>query len=537
MTKKVYKCIIAEDERKMANLIKILGHWTEYNIEIVDICYNGIDAFDSIIKYKPEIIITDIKMPGHDGLKLIEKCKEEGIECVFIIVSGYKHFEYAKSALQYGVSDYILKPIDETQLNDALRKAINQIDEKITSKTIQTERDEYREKLRVVRNEKFWNKLYESAVNTEADFEMQEFQDIFSKVYLKENYKVMFIRTSINQLLAKNSLFIEKLDTIFKKIESEDISILYHHNANGISIILNFEDQLARSINQVISGIYYSLRNLTEIYGDFDLTIGHSLVSNETADLSKLLSQAVAAESAKLIYGANKIFSFEIIQDLKEFDSREFGFDEYFTKLEVYSEYLQVEEIKKIHEDFVRECSKYGERNPISMLKAQRVIIDKSLRMYLKDDEIIKETGTNILNGTDNVRSFSELMNVTFRLLEEEFDLYVSMQQKKHIQPTEKAIGYIELNYSNPISLEDVAAYVELSPAYFSKIFKSEMGKGYAEYISGLRIDKSKKLLAETKESVKSIAISVGYPDQKYYSKLFKKMTGIKPSEYRKLYS
>ena len=535
--KKEYKCIIAEDERKMANLIKILGHWDDCNIRITDICYNGIDAFNSIIENRPDIIITDIKMPGHDGLKLIEKCKEEGFECVFIIVSGYKHFEYAKSALQYGVSDYILKPIDETQLNDALQKAVKQINQKIDSNTIKTERDEYREKLRAVRIESFWEQLYEGAVGPDDDMPADDIRDVFPGEFLTERFKVLYISTSINHLLEKNSLFREKLDTILNDAESEELSLLYHHDAGGISIILNFDKRIRKSINQVISSLYYSLRNLTEIYGDFDLTIGHSLVSIDPSELRGLLRQAVAAESAKLIYGRNKIFSYDKIEELQEFDTREIGFEDSLEKLEMYSGLLQLDEIKKIHGDLINECSKYTKYNPVSMLDVQRVIVDKSLRMYLDDEESIKDTCEAIITKTSNASSFTDLMSLTFGLLEKDYERYISIQQEKHIQPAEKAGKYIELNYAKPISLEDVAEHVDLSPAYFSKIFKSEMGKGYAEYVSGLRIEKSKKLLAETKESVKSIAISVGYPDQKYYSKLFKKITGIKPSEYRKLYS
>ena len=100
----------------------------------------------------------------------------------------------------------------------------------------------------------------------------------------------------------------------------------------------------------------------------------------------------------------------------------------------------------------------------------------------------------------------------------------------------EDAKRYIEQNYTRQISLEEVAAQVGLSSAYFSKLFKSELGVGYAEYLTEVRLEHAKRLLLDSNGSVKEIAAQVGYLDDKYFSKLFKKQTGIKPSEFRRLY-
>ena len=108
--------------------------------------------------------------------------------------------------------------------------------------------------------------------------------------------------------------------------------------------------------------------------------------------------------------------------------------------------------------------------------------------------------------------------------------------KKRHGKPVEDAKRYIEQNYTRQISLEEVAAQVGLSSAYFSKLFKSELGVGYAEYLTEVRLEHAKRLLLDSNGSVKEIAAQVGYLDDKYFSKLFKKQTGIKPSEFRRLY-
>ncbi len=103
-------------------------------------------------------------------------------------------------------------------------------------------------------------------------------------------------------------------------------------------------------------------------------------------------------------------------------------------------------------------------------------------------------------------------------------------------KPVAEAVRYINIHYASPISAEDVAAASHVSPAYLSKLFKEELEIGFNEYLTQVRLEAAQKLLSETNLSVKEIAGNVGYPDEKYFSKLFRKVTGIKPTEYRRIY-
>ncbi|MEG2731993.1 MAG: response regulator, partial [Clostridium sp.] len=116
------KVIVADDEEKICQLIVKLVDWTSLGMEVAAIASNGIEAMEKIISLKPDIVITDIRMPGYDGLELIKRAKSEGINTEFIIISGYRHFEYAQNAIRYGVGDYLLKPIKKDELMDALKR-------------------------------------------------------------------------------------------------------------------------------------------------------------------------------------------------------------------------------------------------------------------------------------------------------------------------------------------------------------------------------------------------------------------------------
>ncbi len=533
---KQYKCIIAEDERRMADLVRLLGHWDQHNIEIVDVCYNGIDALESIIANKPDIVITDIKMPGYDGLALIEQCQKHNIESSFIIVSGYKHFEYAKSAMQYGVVDYILKPIDEIQLNEAINKSIQIIKDKKSTTIIKSERDEYFDKYNNIKYSDFFNQLFMSTIQHRS-FNLNLFLDILPKSFEENAYRMIYIQTSIDHLLDQNSLFREKLGIILKGIESKDLNLIYHYSRNGIFILVNYVSNYDSNINQIISNIYYSIRNLTEIFDDFDLAFGYSNQSLDLNDIIHLMDEAIFAESAKFIYGANKIISYDMIENLPSFSAQEILGDKIIEQLKDAYEYLKVNTIYDIHQEIIRRCEKYQSANPGSMIDFQQYLLDAILSLFIANSDEIERQKLEGWWSSTHTYSFVDFIRSTLKVIENHFETYLLEQKQVHILPTEKAIQFIESHYAEAITLEDVADHVGLSPNYFSKLFKNELGKGYAEYLAEYRIEKSKKLLAETAESVKEISARVGYPDQKYFSKLFRKVTGIKPSEYRKLYS
>lgn len=114
------KVIIADDEEKICRLINQLIDWEALDMEVVAIVHNGIDAVKMIETIKPDIVITDIRMPGYNGLEMIENVKQNNIHSEFIIISGYRHFEYAKRAIKFGVKEYLLKPINKLELMSAL---------------------------------------------------------------------------------------------------------------------------------------------------------------------------------------------------------------------------------------------------------------------------------------------------------------------------------------------------------------------------------------------------------------------------------
>lgn len=116
------RVIVSDDEKKVSQLICHLGEWERLGMEVVGVAQNGIEALDLLKRFDAHILITDIRMPGCDGLELIKRAKEISPNTEFVIISGYRYFEYAQTAIRYGVSDYLLKPINKKELNDTLER-------------------------------------------------------------------------------------------------------------------------------------------------------------------------------------------------------------------------------------------------------------------------------------------------------------------------------------------------------------------------------------------------------------------------------
>ena len=115
------KLIIADDERIIRETISTIIDWKKYDIELVGLCRNGLEAYDMILDESPDIVLTDIRMPGMDGLELIRRIYETDLNTQFIILSGYGEFEYAKAAMKYGVRHYLLKPCSEIHILESIK--------------------------------------------------------------------------------------------------------------------------------------------------------------------------------------------------------------------------------------------------------------------------------------------------------------------------------------------------------------------------------------------------------------------------------
>ena len=215
-----YKAIIADDEVKLAELIERLGDWEALGIEIVDRCTTGTRAYESILKNRPDLVLSDIKMPGMDGLELITRVREAGADPLFILISGYRHFEYARTAVSLNVMDYLLKPVDGQQLNDTLQRVCRRIDQKREQEAEAQQYREVRQEREKVRTEQFFHDLVfkDSGRLRQTAVTEQLCNDTYGTVFRPGCYRVLFVYTNLSAVIGGNtSVSGEKLEKCLRE--------------------------------------------------------------------------------------------------------------------------------------------------------------------------------------------------------------------------------------------------------------------------------------------------------------------------------
>lgn len=534
-----YRLIIADDEPKIIELIKQLGHWQELEIEIIDECHTGKQAYESITKNNPDFVLSDIKMPVYDGIELIRKVREIDPEPLFVLISGYRHFEYARSAVSLNVMDYLLKPIDGKQLNETLVRVCRRIDQLRTRKQQEDEIFSMREERSRQEMELFWDlfiqrkeqkmKVYLASEETcNAQFHTE---------FSPGCYQVLSMFSDLSAVLGqRDSLSSDKVADLIRE-SFQDLGLVYYHTTYmGIVMILNFREEDKNAVRQEISVLYYGIRDLSELYGEFRLNIGVSSIMHSISELPEGFVEAHAAEWGRLVLTRNGILDYSQISGLPRFPRERLFTDTEQEEIKDCIKYLRREELSNVFERLYRRAGTLSNSYPDDILNAF-FSLQHGLSVCFQEGEDRSRFMENFYYGYLNGKNFPQVMKNVYLVLEKYLEEEEKKLKEKMGKPITMAARFIRENYGKQISLEDVAFSCNVSGNYLSRLFKDEMGIGFNEFLTQVRLEESEKLLSETNLTIKEIASLVGYLDEKYYSKLFKKTTGIKPTEYRRIYS
>ena len=532
------KVIIVDDEIKICRLIYKYIHWDELGLEFCDFCYDGVDALQKIDIYKPDVIITDISMPNIDGIELISNIRNLSKNCYILIISGYSDFEYAKKAINLGVNDYLLKPINQSELNNALKKIVDR--DKI--------KKEYFEKNGQLESQiKLQREVIKSKVLTELMFsDVSAANGEFSSASINSKYGTVFNDLKKYQLFyiwinTVNNMNIElSVTMIIDKIvnsnlicDVEEYIISYRNNC--IIILINhdnecqFAEELIRKIRRIVRE-NKELLNINNAYF-FVTKAENNMINilNRRNEYSLLLSLRYEMYSFGVLVENKK----EIPDNIPVKKIDEIG-DIFYHAVEIF-DLEQVHELKLKILLFLNEYKK--ECGIVLYILCQK-IIGKLFKISKQGSLDLENTLIKDLKNIYNINSeYSVFVDEADKLITDFINDVNSRERKERAKTVELGKKYIELHYCEDLSLETVGRNIGLNPSYLSNTFKKEYGISFVDYIIQVRIEHSKELLIQTDRTINDIAYEVGYSNPKYFSKLFRKVIGISPKEYRKLYA
>ncbi len=533
------KILIADDEPKVVQLIQKLIDWQSLNMELTGIAHNGLEAYEKIEILYPDIVITDIRMPGLDGLDLVKKSRELGHPIEFIIISGYRHFEYAQTALKYGVSDYLLKPIKKTELMETLTKLKSRYEERHEQLT-------YEERVRLAMKsdaERLRTNWFSSILYREnSEYEAYSLSEINSQYYYRFQpgyFQIICLKFDGNPMAEEGSLefMAEKTNQIVQQQLSDtvyDFELYVEHL--HVYLLLNYRKEDKRTIRRQCKAILNDLIILESILQGVQVTVGFGDPVEDISQLRRSLQSSRYLIEQRLVAGTGKLLEGEIKRRLDLADGEWFA--RFNQKMNTALESLDRQLVRECLEELKADLLKDPQISGHDIIQMCREVCNV-YQFFMKGHKITADHSIieTFNQGSEHCSSASELLRYLRKVIISAYDQAVEGKLQEENRPIRIAKQYIKDNFSRTLTLEEVSGAAGFNPTYFSSLFKKETGKTFLEYLSWTRMEQAKNLLKETNRNVADICEAVGYSDVKYFTRNFTKYTGLKPNEYRKLYS
>lgn len=510
--------IVDDEELTREGLINSID-WKNLGIDNI---YQADDGFNAIIaakKHKPEIILSDVRMPRLDGIEMAKKLREIIPDCSIIFMSGYSDKEYLKAAIKLKAVSYVEKPIDTAEIEDAVKEAIEEYNTCILNKTsIDIKLHDEKTKLAL-------RLIYPNTCN--------------------ENYIPLFQKTGYNikSSTSFTTLVLKLADLNNMHPDSELEDILMYFNSLACKYKLSYIYGLKQD-NHIIFHLFSEkcshenifrfakgIASLMSVKYKFFISIGKTVSSPDK--LFNSYNQAVILMHSSFFYTYNSVLT----------DADETLYNQTPNFADIIESYTEL-----LSQQNRGECIKLLTQLKDSLVSNRHVLVNtvkdayyklflalnssaESFHVPIKSSEIFE----NIL---DYITQCNNIFDLHKLLCDQTCEFFNSIDLDERENSTVFLIkDYINKNYKNEsLSIKDISEHVFLSSSYICTIFKSETGKTLNQYITEFRIEKAKKLLMDSRYKITDISAKVGYNDGNYFGKSFKKLVGMSPSEYRDKY-
>lgn len=535
------KVFLVEDEIVIRNGIKNSIEWEKEGYEFAGEASDGELAYPMILKSRPDILITDIKMPFMDGLELSRLVKKELPDIKILILSGYDEFEYAKEAIRLKVAEYLLKPISSTRLLEVLKEVTSTIEQEREEKELLKKYEEDMRENREYEKDEFLTRILTENLSVTEILEQGKALGIDLSARMYNTMLLKIAEPDGDENIEEKEKLVEVSGRIEKMLGQQKDSYYFRRGAEGWAVLF-----LAEDISQMETLVKECRDNIRKILQEFPLeleyfgAVGISVL--RVSELKASIEEAERVFAYRYLKKWNQIIDGEETEKKVEEDS------------ELNVKALQIDKLdRKIIENFLKTGLKsevthfvdeyfesFGEKNIQSLLFRQYVTMD----IYLTAVAVLESLDYNSDDLVTRCGDFKDMESV-FPTVEQTkdylkvvigttIDLRETVSKRKYSSLLKNATNYIEQNYDNDeISLNTVAASVNLSPNHFSTIFSQEIGKTFVEYLTNVRMEKAKEMLRGSSMKTAEIAYAVGYKDAHYFSYLFKKTQKCTPREFR----
>lgn len=531
----LYRIMLVDDEEEVRKAMIRKMDWEQLGFTMVGDAENGEDALEKLEQLEPDVIMTDIRMPYMDGLTLIARIREQYPFIKILIFSGYDDFKYAKQAIKLNATEYILKPVNGEELSEILKRVRHSLDEEIEQRrNIHTLQESYLGSLPILR-ELFLNDLVRSTTDISGAVpKLREYGiDILNAgKWLAAVIHVERMEQMENGVLSQH----QELIPISVRSLVEDHLKTYcrfaiFNAAEGITVIAAVDQNNTETgLINLLNDICKESRRMLEV--EITVGIGHSC--NTLQEIGRSYQAAVDALGYRAIVGSGRTIYIDDVEPVNrgklQLDAKEEA------ELITAVKFGPRERIGSVLRELavrMDDAKVHADQYQVYMQTIINCLIRLMQQYDLNMEEVfgVGERYEDIMRGICQKETFAEEMIPVACRMNEALNRERDNTTRKVIL---EAKAYIQENYSDPeLSVDTLCRHLHMSPAYFSTVFKKETGQTYVNYLTEIRLQKAEELLKETDDKTYKIAEKVGYPEQNYFSYVFKKHYGVSPTKYR----
>lgn len=525
------KFLVVDDEPIVLKSIKFIIEKNINNVDIVETARTGREAIQKAEAIVPDIIFMDLKMPGINGLDAIKEIKSRCKNAVFIILTAYGQFNFAKEAVNLGVIEYLLKPISSEKVIETINKAIEIVRAEKESRQKELELKEKLENIiPVLENGFICSILFFDDNSSELSsykqiFEIDQSGGYIMTIEFGETVSHSNIGNKIG-MSVKSQLFYPIFREIIKSMCKCIVGPIML-NRIVVFIASNKGDEYNQRLEALSAAGNVIDHLIQKVDADFRIGLGKSY--NDFENLSVSYEESLRA----IRFAGNKEVVHIMDVPLENEIKYEYPFfrEKYFLEKAYQGNSAAcIEAFNYLFDWLINENAGYSIK-----VKAKLFGLFSSLQRLAWDYEVGDNEFTGQIGYFEELLAFEDIAELRAwckQKIEYIINSIIMIREKRISNLSLNAKKYINQNFNREISLEDVSKEVNISPNYFSKIFKEETGKSFIDYLTYVRIQKAKEFL-EKEYSMKEICRLIGYGDPNYFSRLFKKVVGITPSEYR----
>lgn len=529
----MYRILLADDEGIVINSLEFIIEKNFSGKCELESVKTGRDAIEAAESFRPDIIFMDIQMPGINGIDAMREIREQFPHIVFIVLTAYDKFDYAKEAINLGVLEYLNKPVNQKVVVDVINRAMEEISARRERRKQDLQVKERMETVMPVIENGF---IYSILFQERFEEDIENYKNLLGITTLygymlavvfgerqQGNYMTNAVGTSVKAQIDYYSKVREILKETFQGCVVGNVS------ANKIPVFMP-ANELRMTYNERIDMIEKSrkaVREMNKITGmSFRIGMGR---------VGKLKDTLQSYDDAlKALYSTRG--SVAHVDDLP-------------IALEYEENYpIDTEEavFEKLRDGKIEEClaqadkffdwmaSQYGDDEMSIKLKVLEFVMNAESIMYRNGGGVYRfDSRKDYLQEVFYMQGYETLKKWYMDKMREVAGNMAAGSENRTTHLIRQAQEYIENNYNRDISLDEVSRNLNISPYYFSKLFKEETGGNFVEYVTERRINQAKNLLKNPDKSIKEICMEVGYSDPNYFSRIFKRYQGVSPTEYK----